>query len=45
MVIPGIHLVKNHESQSRTNESEFQKKKETSLKLKMLRPLCDAPER
>ena len=45
MVIPGIHLVKNHESQSRTNESEFQKKKKTSLKLKMLRPLCDAPER
>ena len=35
MVSPGTHLVKNFESQSRTNESQFKKKKK-SLKLKML---------
>ena len=33
------HLVKNHESQSRTNESHFKKKR--SSKLKMLGPLCN----
>ena len=37
IVSPGTHLVKNHESQSRTNESPFKKKK--SQKLKMLGPL------
>ena len=37
MVSPGTHLVKNYESQSRTNESQFKKKK--SLELKMLGPL------
>ena len=36
MVSPGTHLVKNHESQSRTNESQFQ-----NPKLKMLGPLCN----
>ena len=38
IVSSGTHLVKNHESQSRTNESAFKKKK-TSPKLKMLGPL------
>ena len=33
MVIPGIHLVKNHESQSRTNESEFKKKKKNESEI------------
>ena len=33
----GTRLVKNHESQSRTNESQLKK---TSPKLKMLGPLC-----
>ena len=35
----GTHLVKNHESESTTNESQFKKTK--SLKLKMLGPLCN----
>ena len=39
MVSPGTHLVKNHESQSITNESHL--KKQGVLKLKMLRPLCN----
>ena len=39
MVSPGTHLVKNHESLSITNESQF--KKTGSPKLKMLRPLCN----
>ena len=39
MVCPGTHLVKNHESLSRTNESQFKKK--TSPKFKMLGPLCN----
>ena len=38
MVSPGTHLVKNHESQPRTSESQLKK---TTPKLKMLRPLCD----
>ena len=38
MVSPGTHLVKNHESQSRTSESQLEK---TSPKLKMLSTLCD----
>ena len=37
MVSPGTHLVKNHESLSRINESQFKK---TRNKLKMLGPLC-----
>ena len=39
IVSPGTHLVKNHESLSITNESQF--KKTGSPKLKMLRPLCN----
>ena len=39
MVSPWTHLVKNHESQSLTNKSQLKKK--TSLKLKMLGPLCN----
>ena len=35
----GTHLVKNHESKSTTNESQFKKTK--SLKLKILGPLCN----
>ena len=38
MVSPGTHLVKNHEFQSRTNESQL---KRSSPKLKMLVPLCN----
>ena len=38
MVSPWTHLVKNHESQCRTNEPPFKK---TSPKLKMLGPLCN----
>ena len=38
MVSPGTHLVRNHESQSRTNESQLKK---TSPKLKMLGPFCN----
>ena len=37
MVSPGTHLVKNHESLSITNESQF--KKTRSPRLKMLEPL------
>ena len=37
MVSPGTHVVKNHGSQSRTTKSQLKK---TSLKLKMLGPLC-----
>ena len=35
MVSPGTHLVENHDSQSRTNESQL-KKKEMSPELKCL---------
>ena len=38
MVSPGSHLVKNHESLSIANESQFKKKIQ---KLKMLGPLCN----
>ena len=38
MVSPGTHLVKNRESQSRTNGLHFKK---TSPKLKMLGPVCN----
>ena len=38
MVSPNTHLVKNHESQSRTSEAKLKK---TSPKLKMLGPLCN----
>ena len=39
MVSPGTHLVKNHESLSIVNESQFTKTR--SSKLKMLGPLCN----
>ena len=39
MVSPNTHLVKNHESQSRTSEAKLKKK--TSPKLKILGPLCN----
>ena len=39
MVSPGTHLVKNHESLSITNESQF--KKTRSAKLKILGLLCN----
>ena len=39
MVSPGTHLVKNQESQSRTNDSQF--KKRWIPKLKMLGSLCN----
>ena len=39
MVSLETHLVKNHESQSRTNESQFKKTK--SSKLKMLGLFCN----
>ena len=35
----GTYLVKNHDSQSRTNDSQL--KKQLSPKLKMLGPLCN----
>ena len=38
-VSPRTHLVKNLESQSRTNESQLKNKR--SPKLKMLGPLCN----
>ena len=38
MVSPGSHLVKNHESLSIANETQFKKKIQ---KLKMLGPLCN----
>ena len=38
MVSPGAHLVKNHESLSRTNESQSKK---TSPKLKTLGSSCN----
>ena len=41
MVSPGTNLVKNHESQSRTNDSKLKKKKKKSPKLKMLGLLCN----
>ena len=39
MVCPGTHLVKNHESHSRSNVSQL--KETRSPKLKMLGPLCN----
>ena len=38
MLSPGTRLVKNHESQSRTNETKL---KRSSPKLKMLWPFCN----
>ena len=38
MVCPGTRLVKNHESQSRTNETQL---KRSSPKLKVLWPFCN----
>ena len=43
-VSPETHLVKHHESQSRTNESQL-KKKEENLKLKMLGPIFDQTDK
>ena len=39
IVSPWTNLVKNHDSQSRTNDSQL--KKQLSPKLKMLGPLCN----
>ena len=39
IVSPGTNLVKNHDSQSRTNDSQLKKK--LSPKLKMLGLLCN----
>ena len=45
-VSPETHLVKHHESQSRTNESQLKKKKEEeNLKLKMLGPIFDQTDK
>ena len=43
MVSPGTHLMKNHEFQSRTNESQLREKKKqkNDSEMKMLGPLCD----
>ena len=42
MVSPGTYLVKNHESQSRTNESYIVVlKKKTHPNLKIVQPLCN----
>ena len=38
MVSPGTHLVKNHESQSRTSESQLKK---NQSEIEMLGPLCN----
>ena len=43
-VSPETHLVKHHESQSRTTESQLKKKKE-NLKLKMLGPVFDKADK
>ena len=37
----GSHLVRNHESQSRTTESQLPKKKPRIAKLKVHEPLCN----
>ena len=42
-VSPETDLVKHHESQSRTNESQLKKKK--NLKLKMLGPIFDQTDK
>ena len=46
-VSPETHLVKHHESQSRTNESQLKKKqkKNENLKLKMLGPIFDQTDK
>ena len=36
MVNPETHLVKNHESQSRTNDSQLKKKKESEIENTLL---------
>ena len=43
-VCPETHLVKHHESQSRTNESQVKKKKK-NLKLKMLGLIFDQTDK
>ena len=47
-VSPETHLVKHHESQSRTNEFQLKKKKrkkKENLKLKMLGPIFDQTDK
>ena len=44
-VSPETHLVKHHESQSRTSESQLKKKKKENLKLKMLGPIFDQTDK
>ena len=47
-VSPETHLVKHHESQSRTIESQLKKKKKKrkeNLKLKMLGPVFDPADK
>ena len=44
-VSPETHLVKHHESQSRTTESQLKKKKKENLKLKMLGPVFDKADK
>ena len=45
-VCPETHLVKHHESQSRTNESQLKKKKKKeNLKLKMLGLIFDQTDK
>ena len=44
-VCPETHLVKHHESQSRTNDSQLKKKKKENLKLKMLGLIFDQTDK
>ena len=45
-VCPETHLVKHHESQSRTNDSQLKKKKKKeNLKLKMLGLIFDQTDK
>ena len=41
MASPGNHLVKNHESQSRTNESQFKKKNGFEIENAWPGPSCN----
>ena len=44
-VYPETHLVKHHESQSRTNDSQLKKKRKENLKLKMLGLIFDQTDK
>ena len=44
-VCPETHLVKHHESQSRTNDSQLKKKRKENLKLKMLGLIFDQTDK